>query len=440
MRSDVVLRADGLGKRYRLFRRPADRLLHVLAPRLARRHQDHWAVRDVSFEIRRGESVGIVGRNGSGKSTLLQLLCGILEPDTGRMAVTGRIAALLELGAGFDPEFTGRENARLNAAVLGMQPAEIEQRLPAIAAFADIGEFLDRPVKTYSSGMLVRVAFSVAIHVDPEILIVDEALAVGDEAFQRKCHSRIESMRAAGTTVLFVSHSAGTVVELCDRAMLLEAGELLAVGAPKEIVGRYQQLLYSPESRRSEIVASIRRGDGRAAGAAGADGVDTFDPGFVSQSAITYGDGAATIDEPRICAPDGRVVNQLARSGRYRYCYRVSFRRKATRVRFGMMFKTIAGVELGGAVSAAAGSPASLSVAEGDVFDVAFEFDCRLLAGTYFLNCGLVGVTDGEETYLHRVVDAVAFRVLPEAGETSTGTVDMGCRATVVARRPGSPR
>jgi len=133
-------------------------------------------------------------------------------------------------------------------------------------------------------------------------------------------------------------------------------------------------------------------------------------------------------------------VNQLARSGRYRYCYRVSFRRKATRVRFGMMFKTIAGVELGGAVSAAAGSPASLSVAEGDVFDVAFEFDCRLLAGTYFLNCGLVGVTDGEETYLHRVVDAVAFRVLPEAGETSTGTVDMGCRATVVARRPGSPR
>jgi lipopolysaccharide transport system ATP-binding protein len=173
---------------------------------------------------------------------------------------------------------------------------------------------------------------------------------------------------------------------------------------------------------------------------AGAATVDTFDPGFVSQSAITYGDGAAAIDEPWICAPDGRVVNQLALGGRYWYCYRVSFRRQATRVRFGMMFKTIAGVELGGAVSAAAGSPASLSVAAGDEFDVAFDFGCRLLAGTYFLNCGVVGVTDGEETYLHRVVDAVAFRVLPEAGETSTGTVDMGCRATIVARRPEAPR
>lgn len=438
MRSEVVLRAEGVSKRYRMFDRPLHRLLQALAPRLAVRHHDHWALRDVSFEIRRGESVGIVGRNGSGKSTLLQLLCGILEPTSGRVEARGRISALLELGAGFNPEFSGRENARLNAAVLGMQPGDIERRLPAIAAFADIGEFLDRPVKTYSSGMLVRLAFSVAIHVEPEILVVDEALAVGDEAFQRKCHSRIESMRAAGVTVLFVSHSAGAVIELCERAMLLEAGELLAVGSPKAIIGRYQQLLYSPESQRERLIASIRGGDAVSSSSSSLSdpgAVDTFDPGFVSQSAIVYGNDAAVIEEPRICAADGRTVNRLARGGSYRYCYRVRFHRRAVGVRFGMMFKTITGFEIGGGVSAAIGQASPLVADAGDEFEVGFDFECRLLPGAYFLNCGVVGATDGDETYLHRVVDAVAFRVVAEAGSTSTGTVDMGCRATVVARR-----
>jgi lipopolysaccharide transport system ATP-binding protein len=434
MRSEVVLRVVDVGKRYRLFRRPADRLLHVLAPWAGASFRDHWALRGVSFEIRRGEAVGVVGRNGSGKSTLLQLLCGILEPTVGRVEAHGRIAALLELGAGFNPEFTGRENARLNAAVLGMGREEAEERLPAIAAFADIGEFLDRPVKTYSSGMLVRLAFSVAIHVEPEILVVDEALAVGDEAFQRKCHARIESMRAAGVTVLFVSHSAGTVVEICDRAILLEGGELIAVGRPKDIVARYQQLLYSPEGRRQELVAAIR-GDAAAVGAdfqAAEAADDTFDPGFVSSSSVEYGNGVARIEHVRIVAGDGRPVNVLAQGQRYRYGYRVTFLAAANQVRFGMMCKTITGVELGGCVSATRATSIP-SVAPGDQFDVAFEFDCALLAGAYFLNCGVVGVVDGDETYLHRIVDAAAFRVRATPDTIATGTVDLGVRPVVVA-------
>lgn len=441
MRSEVVLRAEGVGKRYRLFHRPGDRLVHALAPWFPTRFRDHWALRDVSFEIRRGEAVGIVGRNGSGKSTLLQMLCGILEPTTGRIETHGRISALLELGAGFNPEFTGRENARLNASVLGMEPSQFEARLPAITAFADIGDFLDRPVKTYSSGMLVRLAFSVAIHVEPEILVVDEALAVGDEAFQRKCHARIAAMRAAGVTVLFVSHSAGTVVELCDRAMLLESGELLSVGQPKEIIARYQQLLYSAEERRSALVAAIRSDASAAsvapAGAAdaGAD-ADTLDPGFVSMSAVEYGNGVARIDQPAIRTDDGRTVNMLVQRRRYRYGYRVTFLAAATQIRFGMMCKTISGVEIGGGVTATR-SAGVAAVAPGDVFDVEFEFDCALLAGVYFLNCGVVGVVDGDETYLHRVVDAVAFRVQPRPDSIATGIVDLGVRPASIVRLAG---
>lgn len=242
---NAIIQVSGLSKCYQIYGRPQDRLRQAIVPRLQRLagrppvcyYQDFWALREVSFEVGYNETVGIVGRNGSGKSTLLQLICGTLSPTAGKVETHGRIAALLELGAGFNPEFTGRENVYLNAAVLGLSQDEIRGRFDAIAAFADIGPFIDQPVKTYSSGMVVRLAFSVAINVEPDILVVDEALAVGDELFQRKCFSRIEALKAGGTTVLFVSHSGSTVVELCDRAILLEGGELLAMGSPRHIVG-----------------------------------------------------------------------------------------------------------------------------------------------------------------------------------------------------------
>jgi len=197
----------------------------------------------VDLTLGRGETVGIVGRNGSGKSTLLQIICGTLQPTAGDVNVNGRVAALLELGAGFNPDFTGRENVYLNGAIIGLSREEIDAEFEKIERFADIGQFINQPTKSYSSGMYVRLAFSVAIHANPDILIIDEALSVGDEAFQRKCFARIEQMQAKGTTILFVSHSAQAVIELCDRAVLLDAGEILLTGTPKQVVGQYQRLM-----------------------------------------------------------------------------------------------------------------------------------------------------------------------------------------------------
>ena len=252
MSSDgIAIRVRDVSKHYFLYARPEDRLKQSIVPRLqrlagrtpAKYYRDFAALNGVSFEVRRGETVGIIGRNGSGKSTLLQIICGTLQPSSGSVEVNGRIAALLELGAGFNAEYTGRENVYLNAAILGLARSEIDQRFEAIARFADIGEFIDQPVKTYSSGMYVRLAFATAINVDPDILVVDEALAVGDEAFQRKCYARIEEIQAKGGTILFVSHAAQTIVQLCSRALLIDGGELLLEGRPKIVTGQYQRLM-----------------------------------------------------------------------------------------------------------------------------------------------------------------------------------------------------
>ena len=263
---DSSIQVKDLSKRYEIYSQPADRLKQMVLPRMQRAirrpsrayFNEFWALRDVSFNVRRGETIGIVGRNGSGKSTLLQMICGTLTPTLGEVTVNGRIAALLELGAGFNPEFTGHENVRLSGLLYGLSEEELRNRYDAILDFAEIGNFIDQPVKTYSSGMYVRLAFAVAINVSPDILVVDEALSVGDEAFQRKCFARIDAIRKAGATILFVSHAASTVSELCNRALLLDHGELLTQGPPKYVVSRYQKLLYSrrtnirPYARRSE--------------------------------------------------------------------------------------------------------------------------------------------------------------------------------------------
>ncbi|MCK9174507.1 MAG: ABC transporter ATP-binding protein, partial [Desulforhopalus sp.] len=212
MSSDAAITVENLSKCYQIYDKPGDRLKQMIMRGRRHYYKEFWALRDVSFTIGRGETVGIVGQNGCGKSTLLQMVCGTLNPTEGKCQTRGRIAALLELGSGFNPEFTGRENVYMNGSVLGLTSAEIDSRFADIADFANIGDFIEQPVKTYSSGMMVRLAFAVAINVDPEILIVDEALAVGDELFQRKCFSRLEEIRRKGATILFVSHSVGVVV------------------------------------------------------------------------------------------------------------------------------------------------------------------------------------------------------------------------------------
>ena len=243
MSSDIAIKADKLGKEYQLYGRPLDRLKQIFAGNKRRYYREFSALSDVSFELKKGEVLGLVGRNGAGKSTLLQLICGTLTPSIGSVNVQGRIAALLELGAGFNPEFSGRENVYLNASILGLSRDEIDDRYAAIVEFSGIGEFIDQPVKTYSSGMYVRLAFSIATSVDPDILIVDEALSVGDGAFARKSFDRIMKLKAKGCTILFCSHSTYQIEALCGRAIWLEKGRVQMMGNPATVVANYQGFL-----------------------------------------------------------------------------------------------------------------------------------------------------------------------------------------------------
>ncbi|UXI69212.1 ABC transporter ATP-binding protein [Tahibacter amnicola] len=437
MSSEIVIRVENLCKSFAIYERPHHRLLHQFFPNAGRAwHRDFHALRDVHFDIYRGETVAIVGRNGSGKSTLLQIICGTLTPTSGRADVRGRVAALLELGAGFNPDFTGRENVYLNGTVLGLTRAEIEQRFDEIAAFADIGEFIDQPVKSYSSGMFVRLAFAVAINVSPDVLVIDEALAVGDEAFQRKCFARLQQMRDHGTTILFVSHSAGAVIELCDRAILLDRGEQLALGSPRFVVSRYHKLLYAPPETADALRASIRQEvqgsepaqqAARAAAGEADEREGDFDPALVPQSTLRYEPRGAQITDVHILTLSGRPVNVLRCGQKYVYAYRVQFDADAYRVRCGMLIKNIAGLELAGAITAN-WDDAVESVRAGESLEVRFEFRCLLIPSTYFLNAGVQAQVDGTETYLDRHVDVAMFRVMPEAGRLATAWVDLDVR------------
>lgn len=441
MSSEVAIRSAGLRKAFRSYRKPYHRLGELLMPDIGLRWGSEFVALDgIDLEIGCGETVGILGVNGSGKSTLLQILCGIMQPTAGSAEVRGRIAALLELGAGFNPQFTGRENVRLYGNVLGLTAREVEERLPRILEFADIGHFVDEPVKHYSSGMFVRLAFATAINVDPDILVVDEALSVGDEAFQRKCFSRIEEIKRTGATILFVSHSAPTILQLCDRAVVLHKGKRIYTGKPNSAVAIYQRILYSPKERVPALIEEARQyelsgadvdapaaqarivdtaapattpasADGLPLGS-GTPGLERFDPGMVSQSRFEFESHGAHILDPGIRNARGEVVNVVEHGAEYVYQFDVAFERHVTHVHFGMLIKSISGVELAGA-SSHRFDEAMADVSAGSRITVKFHWRCDLLPGMYFLNAGCNGVpAPGEaETFLHRIVDAFAFRV-----------------------------
>lgn len=441
----AVISVQNVGKCYQLYDKPSDRLRQFLAPRLhamlRRQRRDYfrefWALRDVSFDIYRGDQVGIVGRNGAGKSTLLQIICGTLTPSLGSVETRGRIAALLELGAGFNPELTGRENVFLNGSVLGLDRRQIEERFDAILSFADIGRFIDQPVKNYSSGMYMRLAFAIASHVEPDVLIVDEALSVGDEAFQRKCNARIQSIRDAGATILFVSHSASHVVEVCNRAILLDRGELLAAGSPRHVVTRYHKLLYAREGAadqvRNEILGESfgnRDEEARTTEAAMPSDRSWLDEAMVPQSTVVYPSHGCEIIQPRLETPEGRPVNVLEPGAAYVYCYKVVFESPAAAVNFGMMIRTLRGVELGGATSTPRWKPHDFFPGRTEV-EVRFSFRACLAPGTYFLNAGVLSLEAEESRYLARVVDAAMFKVLEQEDRCFTGLVDFQIETTV---------
>jgi lipopolysaccharide transport system ATP-binding protein len=417
--------------------------------------REFWALRDVSFDVARGETIGIIGRNGSGKSTLLQMICGTLAPTIGTVDTKGRVAALLELGAGFNPEFTGRENVFLNATVLGLEQKEIQSRFDDIAAFADIGDFIEQPVKHYSSGMYARLAFAVAINVDPSILIVDEALAVGDEPFQRKCFARIEEIKRGGGTILFVSHSSSAVVALCDRAILLHGGRRLFTGRPKTAVSWYQKLMNAPE-KSEQIVLEISRlesgmeasgekiSDTKLEDAAGhvnsvghtvdasssivseVPDTSSFDPNLKSKSRVAYETNGAEILNARIESIDNRTVNLLCNGHNYRVRYQVKFYRDAENVRFRCMLKTTTGIELGGGTYPTL-NHGGVSTSAQQIVDVCLEFACNLIPGVYFINCGL----SSNSQSLHRIIDALVFRVSETDSLFSFGIVDFNFESTI---------
>ncbi len=476
MSSEVVVHAERAGKAYAMFQRPENRLKQMLFGRWRTYYEQFWALRAIDLEIRQGETWGIIGRNGSGKSTLLQMICGNLSPTVGTVTVSGRIAALLELGAGFNPEFTGRENVYTNGIIAGYDRAAVDERMDGILAFADIGPFIDQPVKTYSSGMFARLAFAVAISVDPDILIVDEALAVGDEAFQRKCYARMERIKSDGATILFVSHATASVVDLCDHAILLHRGEHLYTGRPKRTVAWYQKLMAAPDDRVPAILADIRAAavaddidrdaPGGITAATGADttastGADalpsaaeaaaaalqdlgvvapaaradddvrdtevaSFDPDLVSASTVAFAPNGAEISDARVLTLDGVPVNCLVPGERYLFCYRVVFVEAARRVKFYCMTKTVNGVHLGGGAFPP-GLETLPAVGAGAVIDVRFEYVCAFGPGTYFFNCG--AASSGE--LLHRVLDVLAFRVGRGPLRPAMGTIDLGVRAEI---------
>jgi len=439
----AVISVSALEKTFRMYKRPQDRLKQMVLPRLIpvktprKYFETFTALKDVSLTLKRGETVGIVGRNGSGKSTLLQIICGTLQPTSGHVNVNGRIAALLELGAGFNPEFTGRENVYLNGAIIGMTQDEIDACFDDIARFANIGQFMDQPTKSYSSGMYVRLAFSVAIHANPDILVVDEALSVGDESFQRKCFARIEDMQSRGATILFVSHSAQAVIELCDRAILLDDGEVLISGAPKRVVGQYQRLMNLTGEQAASTRETIKRmgqqdaaeppvlttknappnstaAPNTANNATPQGGLDPswYDPQLVSTSAVNYEPQGAEIKNPHLRNAAGQQVNYIAVGRRYTITYDVNIHKGIEKPLFGFFFKTVSGVELAGANNIRVPYPQVNEAASGDTVNVEFDFNCYLMPGTYFLTVGIMAMIDSEYIFLHRIIDALAIRVM----------------------------
>lgn len=453
MSSEVIVALRGVGKCYVVFHNSADRLKQIFAGGRKKYYSEYWAVRGASLEVRRGERLAIVGRNGAGKSTLLQIVCGTLTQTVGELKVKGRIAALLELGAGFNPEFTGRENVYLSASILGFSGKQIEARYKDIVDFADIGEFLDQPVKTYSTGMYARLAFAIAIHVDPDVLVVDEALSVGDEAFQRKCYARIQKMCEEGVTLLFVSHSANAVVELCDRALLMDQGEIILAGQPKVVIAAYQRLAFASKAHLPAVRAEIKAGtapevDRSTASAARsvprterhAPDRAYFDPSLKPADTVEYQRLGCCISNVRVEDLHGNRVNVLVSGETYRYRYQVAFEQPARHVRFGMMIKTTTGVELAGVISHAEGSGID-RVDGGENLDVSLPFVARLNPGNYFINAGVTGgIAGADDGYLHRILDALMIRIPPRKDLQTSGYMDLAAdQATAVTWNPAEP-
>ena len=421
-----AIAVEGLSKCYHIYDKPRDRLAQALWGGRRRFYREFWALRDVSFEVPQGAAVGIVGRNGSGKSTLLQLVCGTLSPTTGSVQVRGRVAALLELGSGFNPELSGRENVFLNGAILGLSEEEVRSRYDAIVAFAEIGEFLDQPIRTYSSGMVVRLAFAVSVNVDADILVIDEALAVGDARFQLKCAKAMDRMRDQGKTLLFVSHDGGAIKRLCSEAVLLERGKLLLRASPNDTLNIYSKLL-ADDRGEAAIAADIEalaraprgvapaptpaqdQGDARAARIIAAE----REHAEVTGQEFSYGGDEGRIESITVTDEAGapRATFTSGERARVEMVLAAGSGEVADSI-FALVVKDVRGQEIYG-TNTYFQRLAVPTIAAGDRFRASFTLAMNVMPGSYFLSLGWTRFEGTDLAVVHRRYDVVKVDILP---------------------------
>lgn len=409
----VALSCRGVSKTYRVYRHPSDVLREVMTGRHHAIERD--VLREIDLEVRRGEVVGILGRNGAGKSTLLRIVAGTLEATAGAVEVDGRVTAILELGTGFHPEYSGRENIALGGLCLGMSRQEAARKAPDIIAFSELGAVIDQPFRTYSTGMQARLTFATAISVDPDILIVDEALSVGDAKFQMKCFARMAELRRQGTTILFVSHDINAVTTFCDRAMILESGRVYAQGEAKAMCSEYLRLLFGPPdsdpASQGRLINDTEQ--------------ETLAPAAAASAAVApgqrYGDGAIALEAYGIVDLDGREV-QLLESGRsYRLYFRGRCVRPVAHVSCGFAVKNRLGTVVFGVTNISKGEPID-DVRPGEVLRITTDVTMWLAAGDYFVNLGF-GHATGEMCDF--VEDAVRLSVHGPGGIFTTALVNL---------------
>lgn len=400
-----------LGKAYKQYPTRWSRLAEWLTPGQKPRHALKWVLQDINFTVNAGEAVGIVGVNGAGKSTLLKMITGTTQPTTGSVQINGRVAALLELGMGFHPDFTGRQNAYMAGQLLGYSVEEIAELMPEIEAFADIGDYIEQPVRVYSSGMQVRLAFAVATARRPDVLIIDEALSVGDAAFQRKCFRRIESYRLEGATLLFVSHDIETIKRLCDRAIFISRGEIFSIGKAKDVCDAYEQSIFGKSSKSQSIAEPNKT-------------LDLLDSALVSSSIEKqYGDGSAEIYDIYLKGVDNSPINVIHEGNPFIVNYKVRFKECSSGVMFGMMIKTVDGICVYGTNTERQDLKDSFN--QGDCVSIKFELQGNLVPGNYYLNVGATRLGDETIEFMHRRVDSLIFRVVTAHTHVSMGYANM---------------
>ena len=438
MAEDIAISVNDVSKMYKLYDNPMDRLKESLGLSRKKKYKEHYALNHVSFQVKKGETVGIIGTNGSGKSTILKIITGVLSPTAGEVSVNGRISALLELGAGFNGEYSGIENVYLNGSMIGFSREEIDAKLQSILDFADIGDFIYQPVKTYSSGMFVRLAFAVAINIDPEILIVDEALSVGDVFFQAKCYRKFEEFKEMGKTILFVSHDLSSIGKYCDRVVLLNKGEKLAEGGAKEMVNLYRRVLVNQyedadQSENKEGSAAENGQSGNnASGENGHDGQGSQklmkDSLNLNPQVLEYGSKLGEIVDFAIRDDTGMITNVIEKGKEFSVQMKVNFQADVSDPIFAFTLKDLKGTEITGTNTMYEHTPLKPQKA-GDVREITFKQVMPLEAGEYMLCLGCTGYKDGDFTVFHRLYDVCNLTVITD--KKAVGYFDLFSKVSV---------